>query len=256
MTREHLVELKRLREEHERRLESSLEAQSVRKNNEKTMEFKKLEESIHRERDIQLKTFQREKSEEIRLLEKRLLAEHEEKLRYSLEQERRLAFNEAQAQLPDEDELVARENKLAKEVFSLGGENMRLEDQIRHLSQENRSQIELIRRMKKEHELEIEGLLRKNKSEAARDSARLKLGEQIIQEREAEFMDLLQRTEYAENECQELKSEVSSLKASLDVATKIKKERESSPTHQMRVSHAHLLINHTHFNIITLIVYT
>lgn len=238
--REHLVELKRLREEHEHRLESSLDAQNQRKNNEKVMEMKRAEESIHRERDISLKTYQREKAEELRVIEKRLHQEYEEKLRYSLEQEHRIAFNEAQATLPDEDELVARENKLAKEVFCLGGENMRLEDQVRHLMHENRSQIELIRRMKKEHEIEVENLLRKNKTEAARDSARLRLGEQIIQEREMEFMDILHRAEVAESECQDLRNEASLLKASLDAAAKIKKENESSPQQSTaRVSPCH-----------------
>lgn len=228
MARDHLLELKRVREEQENRLDSNLEALSQRKNSEKQMEFKKLEESLHREREIAVKALQREKVDELRILEKRLTAEYEEKLRYSLEQERRHAFTEAQAQLPDEDELVARETKLTKEVFSLGGENMRLEDQVKHLTTENKSQIELIRKMKKEHEAEIEALVRKNKSEAARDSARLRLGEQLIQERESEFMDMCHRAETAEREIAELQNEIGLLKATLDASSKLRKEKEMS----------------------------
>ena len=229
MARDHLVELKRLREEQEYRLENSLEAQGQRKQSEKIMELKKLEETLRREKEVSIKSLTREKVEEMRALEKKLAADYDEKLRYALEQERRQAFNEAQAQLPDEEELVARETKLAKEVFSLGGENMKLEDQVRHLTMENKSQIDMIRRMKKEHESEIESLLRKNKSEAARDSARLRLGEQIIQEREAEFMEMCQRAEAAENESTELQKELLILRAMTDASSTDKIKKDNSP---------------------------
>ncbi|XP_019848716.1 PREDICTED: peripheral-type benzodiazepine receptor-associated protein 1-like isoform X2 [Amphimedon queenslandica] len=228
MARDHLVELKRLREEQEYRLEASLEAQGQRKQSEKIMELKKLEETLRREKEVAIRSLTREKGDELRAMEKKLAAEYEEKLRYAVEQERRQAFNEAQAQLPDEGELIARETKLAKEVFSLGGENMKLEDQVRHLSVENKSQIDMIRRMKKEHEAEIDSLLRKNKSEAARDSARLRLGEQIIQEREAEYMEMCQRAEAAENESAELQKELLVLRAMTD-STGDKVKKDNSP---------------------------
>jgi hypothetical protein len=224
MVRSHLEELKKLREEQERRLDSSLDAMSQRKNNEKAQELKRLEEHLLKEKEVEMKTLTREKADEFRNFERQLQKQFEEKLRYSLENERRVAYNEAQAQLPDEEEVVAREKKLAKEVFSLGDENLRLEDQVRNLLQENKSQIELIRRMKKEHEVEIDSILRKNKTEAARDNARLRLGEQIIQEREAEFASIIHRAESAELECEELRNENSLLKASLEAS----KRNESS----------------------------
>ena len=237
MAQDHLAELKRLREEQERRLESCLDAMNHRKNNEKVMEIKKLEEQCQREKESEVKALERAKVDELRSLEQQLKSQFHEKLRYSIEQEHRLAFNEAQAQLPNEDELVARETKLAKEVFMLGGENTRLEDQVKSLLQENKSQIELIRRMKKEHELEVENLLRKNKTEAARDNARLKLGEQIIQERESEYLGAVQRAEFFEMECNELRTEVSLLKASLEAAARAKDNEVSPPS--ARVSPCH-----------------
>ena len=39
-------------------------------------------------------------------------------------------MEELQEKLPDEEAIAAREAKLAREVFSLGEENMRLEDQV------------------------------------------------------------------------------------------------------------------------------
>lgn len=236
LAQDHLVELKRLREEQERRLNSCLDAMNQRKNNEKAMEIKKLEEQWQRMKESEIKALQRAKLDELRSLEQQLQAQFDGKLRYSIEQERRLAFDEAQAQLPSEDELVARETKLAKEVFSLGGENSRLEDQVRNLVQENRSQIELIRQMKREHELEIENILKKNKTEAARDNARLKLGEQIILERESEVLGVLQRAEAAEIECDKLRTEVELLKASLEAANRSKENDFTSQSARVRPS--------------------
>ena len=67
-----------------------------------------------------------------------------------------------------EEEFAAREARLAKEVFLLGEQNARLEDQVHSLSRENRNQIELLRRMKHEHEAEVGSVIRQHQVRVSR----------------------------------------------------------------------------------------
>ena len=213
MARDHLVELKRLREEHERRLESSLDALNSRKDQEKAVELKRVEEQGNRRRENEVRFVNKEKVEEIKALERRLQRKADENVRHSLERQRREIYEEVEAnRIPDEQEVARRQSKLMKEVFDLGEENMKLEDQVRNLTNENRSQIEQLRRMKQEHKAEIDHILRQTKLDAARDMAKLKLAEQVIQERDSDLMEICQRAEVAEQEREQLEAEVTVLK--------------------------------------------
>ena len=82
---------------------------------------------------------------------------------------------------------------------------------------ENRSQIDLMRRTKQEHESELGHILRQNKSEAARDMARLRLVERIVQEKDHELMEATQHAGHAQMERDMLKEELVSLKSSRTV---------------------------------------
>ena len=213
MARDHLVELKRLREEHERRLESSLDALNSRKDQEKAVELKRIEEQAIKRRENEVKFVNKEKVEEVKALERRLQRKADENLRHALERQRREIYEEVEAsRIPDEQDTVKRQSKLMKEVFDLGEENMKLEDQVRNLANENRSQIDQLRRMKQEHKAEIEHILRQTKVDAARDMARLRLAEQVIQERDTDLMEICQRAEIAEQERGQLEAEVTVLK--------------------------------------------
>lgn len=211
--KDHLVELKRLREEQERRLESSLEALNARKDQEKAVELKRVEEQLIRERENKVKFVNKNKTEEIKALERRLQKKADEHLRHSLERQKREIYEEVEAaRIPDEQGMARREAKLMKEVFDLGEDIMKLEEQNRHLSNESRSQIEQIRKMKQEHKAEIDHILRQTKIDAARDMAKLKLAEQVIQERDTDLMEVCQRVEIAEQERGQLEAEVTVLK--------------------------------------------
>lgn len=130
MAKEHLSELRRQREEYERRLEQSLELLSQRKDQERIVDLKRLEEQLLRQKEQEVKLVIKEKNEEMKDLQRRLQKRHEENIKVALQQERRLVMEELQEKLPDEEAIAAREAKLAREVFSLGEENIRLEDQV------------------------------------------------------------------------------------------------------------------------------
>lgn len=83
---------------------------------------------------------------------------------------------------------------------------------------ENRAQIDLMRRTKQEHESELSHILRQNKSEAARDMARLRLVERIVQEKDHELMEATQHAGLAQMERDVLKEELVSLKSSRTIS--------------------------------------
>lgn len=181
--RDHEKELRRVREEHEKRLDATLEAVGVRKEKEKVAEVKRTEERLLRLKDQELKLLAKDKNEEMRQLQQKLERQKEESVRFSVELEKRKYTEEMQQMIP-EVECATREAKLAREVFMLGEQNEHLEEQVRNLLRENRTQIDLMRRMKHEHEAEIGSLLKKNQMEASRDMAQLRLAERIISEKE------------------------------------------------------------------------
>ena len=130
MAKESLGELKRQREEYERRLDQSLESLNLRKDQEKAAELKRLEDQMTRQKEQEKKLLIKEKNEEMKELQRRLQKRHDENIKVALQQERRLVMEELQGKLPDEEAVAARESKLARELFSLGEDNLRLEDQV------------------------------------------------------------------------------------------------------------------------------
>ena len=130
IAKDSLGELKRQRDEYERRLEQSLDSLNLRKDQEKAAELKRLEDYLTRQKEQEKKLLIKEKNDEMRELQKKLQKRHDENIKVVLKQQRKLVMEEMQGKLPDEEAVAARESKLARELFSLGEENWRLEDQV------------------------------------------------------------------------------------------------------------------------------
>ena len=167
LVRDHEKELRTLREESERKLETTVESVTVRKDQERTAEMKRVEERLEKQRESELRMSAKDHADEIRRLQRKWQHEKEEGIRLAVEEERRHYSEEFLHVLPEE-EVVAREARLTKELFVLGEQNERLEEQVRHLTRENRNQIDLLRRMKHEYSLEVESVVKQNKIEASR----------------------------------------------------------------------------------------
>ena len=167
LIREHEKQLQQIREEEARRLDTSLEACSVRKESEKASELKKLEERLKKQKDLELRQLAKEKTDELNKSLRKWQAEKTEAVRVAVETEKRLSLEEFQASF-SEDEALARENKLTREIFMLGEQNGALERQVKNLSRLNRAQIDQMRRIKQECDSKIDGILRQHKTEASR----------------------------------------------------------------------------------------
>ncbi len=226
---EHEKELKRLREELEKKLDVTVEALAVRKDQEKQTDLKKFEERLRRQMDMERKTQEREKAEEVRRVQRRLERERNDSIRHAVEDERRTALEEMQKMMP-EDECAMREAKLAREVFLLGEQNEQLQEAVRNLSGENRSQIDLIRRMKQEHEAEITSLIKQCHMDASRDMAQIRLAERLIAEKEADIQAVGYRADVAMLEKEALAEELVTMKSVLSVGSSSAMEPTSSPT--------------------------
>ena len=221
LQRDHEKELKRQREEHEKKLEVTTEVANVRKDQEKAVEIKRVEEKLLRQKDIELRNLEREKNEEIRKIQRRIERERDDSLRVSVEVERKRIYDEFQEMFPEE-EMAARETKLTNEVFFLGEQNERLEDQVRSLTRENRSQIELLRRMKHEHEAEIASLIKQHQSEASRDMAQLRLAERMLAERNQDLQTVEYRADMMLLEKEAMAEELTHLKSASQHDTSVR----------------------------------
>ncbi len=167
LVRDHEKQLHTIREEEARRLDTSLEACTVRKEMEKANELKKFEERLKKQNEQELRQQAKEKADEFNKNYRKWQAEKTEAIRVAVETERRQSLEEFQASF-SEDEALAREAKLTREIFMLGEQNSSLEQQVRNLSRLNRAQIDQMRRIKQESDIKIEGILRKHKTEASR----------------------------------------------------------------------------------------
>ena len=165
--RDHEKKLQQLRDEEAVRLDTALEACSVRKEQEKLNELKKLEEKLDRQRDQDLRMLRKEKVEELNRSLRKWQLEKNEAVRLAAEVERRRSSEEFQAQYA-EDEAQGREAKLTREVFILGEQNESLEEQVRSLSKLNHAQIDQMRRLKLECDTKVEGIIKQQKVEASR----------------------------------------------------------------------------------------
>ena len=167
LVRDHERDLRAVREESERKLETTVESLTLRKDQERVAEIKKVEERLEKQKESELRMAAKDHGDEVRRLQRKWQHEKEEGIRLAVEEERRHYHEEFLHVLP-EDEVMARENRLTKELFALGEQNERLEDQVKNLTRENRAQIELLRRMKHEYSMEVESVVKQNKLEASR----------------------------------------------------------------------------------------
>lgn len=167
LVRDHEKQLQHLREEEARRLDTSLEACAIRKDQEKANELKKLEERFKKQKDQELRQLEKEKVDELNRSSRKWSMEKNEAVRAAVEVERRQSLEDANASFAEE-EAQAREDKLTREVFMLGEQNNVLEEQVKNLSRLNRAQIDQMRRIKQECDLKIENFLRQHKVEASR----------------------------------------------------------------------------------------
>lgn len=165
--RDHEIELRTVREESERKLAATVESLTLRKDQERAAETKKLEEQLEKQKDSELRVLTKDHADEIRRLQRKWQNERDEAVRLVIEEERR-HYNEEFLHVLPEDEVKAREARLTKELFVLGEQNERLEDQVKNLTRENRDQIDLLRRMKQEYAMEVESVVKQNKVEASR----------------------------------------------------------------------------------------
>lgn len=167
LVREHDKQLQHLREEEARRLDTSLEACAVRKDQERATETKKLEERFKKQREQELRQLAKEKADELNKCYRKWQAEKAEAVRVAMENERRQSLEDFQASFA-EDEAHAREDKLTREVFTLGEQNGALEQQVRNLSRLNRAQIDQMRRIKQECDARVDSIIRQHRTEASR----------------------------------------------------------------------------------------
>ena len=167
LVRDHEREIRTLREESERKLDTTVESLTVRKDLERAAEVKKVEERLEKQKENELRMSTKDHTDEMRMLQRKFQHEKEESVRLAVEEERR-HYSEEFLHVFPEDEVIARESRLTKELFVLGEQNQRLEEQVKSLTKENRSQIELLRRMKHEYSMEVESVVKQNKIEASR----------------------------------------------------------------------------------------
>ena len=167
LVRDHEKQLQLLREEEARRLDTSLEACAMRKDQERVNELKKLEERLKRQKDQEVRQLSKEKADELNKSYRKWSMEKNEAVRAAVEMEKRQSLESAHSSFVEE-EALAREDKLTREVFMLGEQNSALEEQVRNLSRLNRAQIDQMRRIKQECDARTEGILRQHKIEASR----------------------------------------------------------------------------------------
>ena len=204
-------EVKKLREDHERRLESSVEAAIRKKDLEKQLELKKMEDALAKQKDQELKALVRDKDEELKKLQRKMSKDCEDQLRQAVEAERKLAREHIEGLLSG-GPISERESNLTREVFILGEQTFQLESQAQTLRQENKALAEQIRRLKADHEVEIQDLLRQTKAEAQRDMAQLKLAERIISEKEQDLQAIEYHAQIAIQEREALVEELTVIK--------------------------------------------
>lgn len=167
LVREHEKQLQHIREEDARRLDAALEACGMRKEQEKSNELKKLEDRLKKQEDLSIRQLAKKKEDDLNRSFRKWNHEKHEAVRVAVETERRLSLDDLQASFAEE-EALAREGKLTREVFMLGEQNTTLEEQVRNLSRLNRAQIDQMRRIKQECDVKIENFLRQHKMEASR----------------------------------------------------------------------------------------
>ena len=160
-------DVRRVREEGDLKLSASLEALSVRKEQERAVDVHRVEERLKKEWESERRVWEREKMDELARAQRKWQHDRDEDVRRSVRDERERCYKEM-ADSMGQDEALAKEDKLTRELFVLSQHNVQLDDQVYNLSRENKNQIEQMRRMKHDHENEIADVIRQHKNEASR----------------------------------------------------------------------------------------
>ena len=156
---------RRIKDEGDKKLSVSLEALSIRKEQERSGDIRRVEERLRREWEAELRALEAKKNEELSKAQRKWVHDRDEEIRRAVREERERCFKEVGGV---SEEAWQKEDKLTRELFQLSQQNSALDDQVYRLSRENKSQIEQMRRMKHEHELEIADILRQHQTEASR----------------------------------------------------------------------------------------
>lgn len=210
--RDKVLELKAKQEEFDKKLERALEIQARKRETDKQIDLKAVEEKIKKQKEREIKNIWRLKEDEIKRLKKQFAREKEDCIKEAVESERRKTVEKVHE---GEDVLTGRITQLTTDIFALNEHNTKLEDQIKLLTQENHEKIELMRRMKKEHEAKVETLVKQYKSDAMRETARLKLAERRIQEKDHHLSLVEHKADMANLEREAVSEELTRVKKSI-----------------------------------------
>lgn len=210
--RDKVLELKAKQEEFDKKLERALEVQAKKRETDKQGDLKAVEEKIKRQKEREIKNIWRLKEDEIKRLKRQFAREKEDAVKEVIESERKKSVEKVHE---GEDILTAKITQLTKDIFALNEQNTKLEEQVKHLAQENHEKIELMRRMKREHEAKIENLVKQYKSDAMRETARLKLAERRIQEKDQHLSLVEHKADMANLEREAVSEELSRIKKSI-----------------------------------------
>ena len=210
--RDKVLELKAKQEEFDKKLERALEIQARKRETDKQIDLKAVEEKIKKQKEREIKNIWRLKEDEIKRLKKQFAREKEECIKEAIESERQKSIEKVHE---GEDILTAKITQLTTDIFALNEHNTKLEDQIKFLTQENYEKIELMRRMKKEHEAKVETLVKQYKSDAMRETARLKLAERKIQEKDQHLSLVEHKADMANLEKEAVSEELTRVKKSI-----------------------------------------
>lgn len=162
---EHDRDIRRVKEEGDKKLSASLEALAIRKEQERAVDVRRVEDRLRKEWEVEVRTLEARKTEELSRAQRKWQHDHEEEVRRAVRDERERRLQDLSC---ESDEVAIKEEKMTRELFQLSQQVSSLEDQVYNLSRENKVQIEQMRRMKHEHELEIADILRQHQTEASR----------------------------------------------------------------------------------------
>lgn len=156
-------DIKRVKDDADKKLNASLEALSIRKEQDRATDIKRVEDRLCKEKEAELRALEARKNDEMSRTQRKWSHDRDDELRRAVREERERCYRDGAV-----SDAGQKEDKLTRELFMLSQQSSSLEDQVIHLSRENKGQIEQMRRMKHEHDLEIADILRQHQTEASR----------------------------------------------------------------------------------------
>ncbi|XP_074641371.1 uncharacterized protein LOC141899117 [Tubulanus polymorphus] len=161
--REHLAEIRRMKDEFELEKQGSINHLRDKINNGKKKEIEQIREKLQKEKDRELRQVLRYKDEEMKTLQAKLTTEKDEVLRVAAHQRpnqsKRNSFSLENEQI----------QKLKQEVKVLKEKNQSLEDDLVNKSSAEDAKVEEIKRLKKEHEKELKRVVKETKQSTLKD---------------------------------------------------------------------------------------